>query len=121
MGSGRPARRRTRGGPDRSRVKTLETDRLVIRPFVFDDADEYRRLLDEAFGHESYGAEDTTRLLLEYHVIADKAHDALHQTPYEDRAIVRRSDGKIIGAVGLAACHAPVGPRKTVDCAPHYT
>ena len=73
-------------------MKTLETDRLVIRPFVFDDADEYRRLLDEAFGHESYGAEDTTRLLLEYHVIADKAHDALHQTPYEDRAIVRRSD-----------------------------
>ncbi|TMG63736.1 MAG: GNAT family N-acetyltransferase [Chloroflexi bacterium] len=121
MGSGRPARRRTRGGPDRSRVKTLETDRLVIRPFVFDDAGEYRRLLDETFGHESYGAEDTTRLLLEYHVIADKAHDALHQTPYEDRAIVRRSDGTLIGAVGFAACLAPFGQLRSFDGAPHRT
>ena len=102
-------------------MKTLETDRLVIRPFVFDDADEYRRLLDEAFGHESYGAEDTTRLLLEYHVIADKAHDALHQTPYEDRAIVRRSDGTLIGAVGFAACLAPFGQLRSFDGAPHRT
>ena len=102
-------------------MKTLETDRLVIRPFVFDDAGEYRRLLDETFGHESYGAEDTTRLLLEYHVLADKAHDALHQTPYEDRAIVRRSDGTLIGAVGFAACLAPFGQLRSFDGAPHRT
>src|SRR5438477_11223988 len=106
MGSGRPARRRTRGGPDRSRVKTLKTDRLVIRPFVLDDAREYRRLLDEAFGHESYEAEDTTRLMLEDQVIAANAHDALHHPPYEDRAIVRRSDGTLLGPVGFAACLA---------------
>ena len=74
-----------------------------------DDAPAFRRLLDEAFGYESYGMEDTTRVLLEYNVIADKAHDALHQMPYEDRAIVLKSDGTLVGAVGFAPCLAPFG------------
>jgi ribosomal-protein-alanine N-acetyltransferase len=102
-------------------VRSLETDRLVIRPFVLDDAVEYRRLLEEAFGRESYGAEDKTQLLLEYHVIADKAHEALHQTPYEDRAIVLKSDGTLIGAVGFAACLAPFGQIASFGGTPHRT
>ena len=102
-------------------MRTLETDRLRIRPFVLDDAAEYRRLIDEAFGGGSHGAEDTTRLLLEYHVIADKAHDALHQTPYEDRALVLKSDGTLIGAVGFAACLAPFGQIASFGGTPHRT
>jgi len=102
-------------------MRTLETDRLRIRPFVLDDAAEYRRLLDEAFGRASDRAEDTTRLLLEYHVIADKAHDALHQTPYEDRAIVLKSDGNLIGSVGFAACLAPFGQIASFGGTPHRT
>jgi RimJ/RimL family protein N-acetyltransferase len=102
-------------------LKALETERLVIRPFVLEDAAAYRRLLDEAFGRGSYGAEDTTRLLLEYHVIADKAHEALHQTPYEDRAIVLKSDGSLVGAVGFAACLAPFGQLSSFGGTPHRT
>ncbi len=102
-------------------MRTLETDRLRIRPFVLDDEAEYRRLLDEAFGHGSYGAEDSTRLLLEYHVIADKAHDVLHQTPYEDRAIVLKSDGTLIGSVGFAACLAPFGQIPSFGGTPRRT
>jgi RimJ/RimL family protein N-acetyltransferase len=102
-------------------VRTLETDRLRIRPFVLDDAAEYRRLIDEAFGGGSHGAEDTTRLLLEYHVIADKAHDALHQTPYEDRAIVLKTDGTLVGSVGFAACLAPFGQIPSFGGTPHRT
>lgn len=90
-------------------MKALETERLVIRPFVMGDAASFRSLLDEAFGYESYGTEDTTRVLLEYNVIADQAHEALHQTPYEDRAIVLKSDGTLVGAVGFAPCLAPFG------------
>jgi len=100
-------------------VKVLETDRLVIRPFVLDDAAMFKRLLDEAFGHDSYGADDTTRILLEYNVIADKAHEALHQTPYEDRAIVLKSDGTLIGAVGFAPCLAPFGRLRSFRGAAH--
>jgi RimJ/RimL family protein N-acetyltransferase len=102
-------------------MRTLETDRLVIRPFVLDDAAEFKRLLDDAFGHQSYGAEDRTRLLLEYNVIADSAHDLLHQTPYEDRAIVLKSDGSLIGAVGFAACLAPFGQLGSFGGTPHRT
>jgi hypothetical protein len=31
-------------------MRTLETERLVIRPFVAEGAAEFKRLLDEAFG-----------------------------------------------------------------------
>jgi RimJ/RimL family protein N-acetyltransferase len=102
-------------------MRTLETERLVIRPFVLNDAVEFRRLLHEAFGDDSYRGEDATRLLLEYHVIADKAHDALHQTPYEDRAIVLKIDGSLIGAVGFAACLAPFGQLPSFGGTPHRT
>ena len=102
-------------------MKVLETDRLVIRLFVLDDAPEFRRLLNEAFGQDRYGAEDTTRVVLEYNVIADKAHDALHQTPYGDRAIVLKRDGPLIGAVGFAPCLAPFGRLRSFDGTPHRT
>jgi ribosomal-protein-alanine N-acetyltransferase len=102
-------------------MRPLETDRLVIRPFVLDDATVFRRLLEEAFGHGSYGTEDTTRVLLEYNVIADKAHDALHQTPYGDRAIVLKSSGTLIGAVGFAPCLAPFGRLSSFGGTPHRT
>ena len=69
-------------------MRTLETERLLIRPFVLGDAAEFKRLLDEAFG--ANGSHDETRLLLDYNVIADRAHEALHQLPYEDRAIALR-------------------------------
>jgi ribosomal-protein-alanine N-acetyltransferase len=106
---------------DESVMRTLETDRLVIRAFVMEDAPAFGRVLDEAFGRDSYGTEDATRLLLEYNVIADKAHDALHQTPYEDRAIVLKSDGSLIGAVGFAACLAPFGQLSSFGGMPHRT
>jgi len=100
-------------------MKLLETDRLLIRPFVLDDAAMFRRLLDEAFGHDSYGTEDTTRILLEYNVVADKAHEELHQTPYGDRAVVLKSDGSLIGAIGFAPCLAPFGRLRSFGVAPH--
>ena len=102
-------------------MRELVTDRLAIRPFVLDDAAAFRRLLDEAFGQGSYGTEDTTRVLLEYNVLADKAHDALHQTPYGDRAIVLKSDGMLVGAVGFAPCLAPFGRLRSFAGISHRT
>lgn len=102
-------------------MRSLQTDRLVIRPFVRDDAAAFRRLLDEAFGQGSYGTEDKMRMLLEYNVIADKAHDALHQTPYGDRAIVLKGDGTLVGAVGFAPCLAPFGRLSSFAGTPHRT
>ena len=102
-------------------MRILETERLLIRAFVMDDAPTYQRLLNEAFGPESYGPEDTMRLVLEYNVIADKAHEALHQTPYGDRAIVLKRDGSIVGSVGFAPCLAPFGRLPSFGETPHRT
>lgn len=102
-------------------MRALETERLLIRPFVREDADEFRRLLDEAFGANAYGSEDQARLLLEYNVVADTAHDALHQPPYEDRAIVLKETGALVGSVGLAPCLAPFGRLPSFGSARHRT
>jgi len=100
-------------------MRTLETERLLIRPFVLGDAAELKRLLDEAFGAD--GSHDETRLLLDYNVIADRAHEALHQPPYEDRAIVLREGGTLVGSVGLAPCLAPFGRLPSFGGAAHRT
>ena len=102
-------------------MRTLETERLVIRPFVTGDAAEFKRLLDEAFGSDGYGSDDAVRLLLDYNVVADRAHEVLHQPPYEDRAIVLKSAGTLVGAVGLAPCLAPFGRLPSFAGTPHST
>ncbi|HYV23523.1 MAG TPA: GNAT family N-acetyltransferase [Candidatus Bathyarchaeia archaeon] len=102
-------------------MRTLETERLLIRPFVYADATEFKRLLDEAFGGDGYGSQDAVRLLLDYNVIADKAHDALHQPPYEDRAIVLKTAGTLVGSVGLAPCLAPFGALPSFGGTAHRT
>jgi RimJ/RimL family protein N-acetyltransferase len=102
-------------------VRTLKTDRLYIRQFEMDDAADFKHLLDAAFGQNSYGSDELTKQLLQYNVLADRAHDAMHQPPYEDRAIVLRSTEALIGAVGFAPCLAPFGQLASFGGTPHYT
>jgi ribosomal-protein-alanine N-acetyltransferase len=102
-------------------VRTLETDRLRIRAFVMDDAADLKHVLDSAFGRDRHGSDEATQHLLRYNVLADEAHDALHQPPYEDRAIVLRRTDAIIGAIGFAPCLAPFGRLPSFDSTPHYT
>ena len=90
-------------------MRTLETDRLIIRAFVLDDADTFSRLLDAAFGAGSYGSADEKRVVFEYAVAADPGHALLHQPPYGDRAIVKRDSNELIGAIGFAPCLMPFG------------
>jgi ribosomal-protein-alanine N-acetyltransferase len=90
-------------------MRTLETDRLIIRAFVHEDADAVSRLLDAAFGAGSYGSPAEKRLMFEYAVAADAGHALLHQPPYGDRAIVKRDSNKLIGSVGFAPCLMPFG------------
>ena len=44
-------------------MRTLETDRLIIRAFTLQDADTYARLLDAAFGADSYGPPEEKRVV----------------------------------------------------------
>ena len=88
-------------------MRTLETDRLVIRAFTHQDGDTYSRLIAAAFGTDSNSEEQ--RIIFEYHVAADAGLALLHQTPYGDRAIVLRDSGEVVGSVGYAACLMPFG------------
>jgi RimJ/RimL family protein N-acetyltransferase len=90
-------------------MRTLETDRLIIRAFATSDAETYSRLLDAAFGNGAYGSDEDKRVMFEYQVAADAGLALLHQPPYGDRAIVLRSSGEIVGSVGFAPCLMPFG------------
>ena len=62
-------------------MRTLETERLIIRAFVHEDADAVSQLLDAAFGAGSYGSPTDKRVMFEYAVAADAGHALLHQPP----------------------------------------
>lgn len=102
-------------------MRILKTDRLLIRPLALGDASDFKHLLDAAFGPEAYGSDEATRQLLHYNVLANAAHDALHQPPYEDRAIVLQTTTALIGAVGFAPCLAPFGQLPSFGGASGYT
>ena len=102
-------------------MRTLETDRLIIRAFTLEDADAYSRLLDAAFGADSYGSPDARRVMFEYQVAADAGLALLHQPPYGDRAIVLRSSGEIVGSVGFAPCLMPFGQLPSFEPTTRFT
>jgi RimJ/RimL family protein N-acetyltransferase len=102
-------------------MRTLETDRLTIRAFAPEDDETYSRLLDAAFGADSYGSADEKRVIFEYQVAADAGLALLHQPPYGDRAVAKRSSNEIIGSVGFAPCLMPFGQLPSFDPTPHFT
>ena len=81
-------------------MPTLETERLLVRPFVMDDLDACHQLLDHEAWQTGKTIEERRRWLqwaeLSYEVLAD-----LHQPPYGDRAVVLKSTGALVGSVGF--------------------
>lgn len=85
-------------------VPELHTPRLSIRPLVMADLPAIHRVLHRAFGEA--GAPDDPQALaerrswLEWTILSYEWHARLHQPPYGERAVVLRSSGELIGAVG---------------------
>ena len=102
-------------------MRTLETDRLIIRAFKLQDGDTYVRLLDAAFGADSYGSPEAKRVMFEYQVAANGGLALLHQPPYGDRAIVLRSGGEIVGSIGFAPCLMPFGQLPSFEPTTKFT
>jgi RimJ/RimL family protein N-acetyltransferase len=86
-------------------MRDLETDRLRIRALRPNDLDAFAALVKDCFG----GAPEPVsyRDQLAFHALADPVHDALHQPPYGDRAIVQKESDALVGAVGFVPCLAP--------------
>lgn len=77
---------------------TLETERLVIRPFALSDLDAIHAILNEAFGEVPRAERQEW---LEWTVRNYTALARLHQPPYGDRAVVLKATDTVIGSVGL--------------------
>jgi ribosomal-protein-alanine N-acetyltransferase len=75
------------------KMPVLETERLLIRPFIEDDLEAIHRILDIELAESEFGYEETESLKkrarwlqwasLNYEQLAD-----LHQPPYGDRVVM---------------------------------
>lgn len=95
-------------------MPTLETERLLIRPFTLDDLDALYQILDvelhdAELGTEGAMARDERRRWLEWSVLNYEQLAKMYQPPYGDRAVVLRADERLIGACGYVPCLAPFG------------
>lgn len=93
-------------------MPTLETQRLVIRPFVMDDLPEAQRLFDIELSATDLHTDKIETLVeraawLQWSLLNYRQLAQLNQPPYGDRAIVLRSTGQLIGACGFVPCLGP--------------
>jgi RimJ/RimL family protein N-acetyltransferase len=90
----------------------LQTQRLIIRPFVMDDLAAIYRILDVELAGSPVGSESLPSMAereawLRWTVLnyAQLAH--LYQPPYGERAIVLGSTGQVVGAIGFVQSLGP--------------
>jgi RimJ/RimL family protein N-acetyltransferase len=90
-------------------MPTLETTRLLIRPFVMEDLQDVYQLLDVELNAADMGADKVESLAeraewLQWAVLNYAQLAKLNQPPYGDRAIELKSTGRLIGACGFVPC-----------------
>lgn len=104
-------------------VPTLTTDRLVVRPFAFEDLGALHRLAggDSADAQPALPAStgaaggagldglSRRRRWLEWTILSYGELAGLAQPPYGDRAVVLRASGELIGQVGYVPSYMPFG------------
>lgn len=96
------------------RIPPLETERLVIRPFIMEDLDTIHQILDSDLFPPSSSAEEAKarherEKWLQWTVLSYEQLPKLYQPPYGDRAIVLKQKQQVIGACGFVPCLAPFG------------
>ena len=90
-------------------MPTLETTRLIIRPFVMDDLPDAHRLFDVELNAEDLRTDkmetmDERAEWLQWSVLNYIQLAKLYQPPYGDRAIVLKDNGQLVGSVGYVPC-----------------
>ncbi len=96
------------------RVPPLETERLLIRPFIMDDLDAIHQLLDidlvtADFGTEGASTRHEREQWLRWTIASYEELARLYQPPYGDRAVVLKQTQQIIGACGYVPSFGPFG------------
>ncbi len=88
-------------------MPTLETDRLLVRPFTLDDLDALHQILDIELSEADVGDVGPRqyaerREWLQWTVLSYGELAKLYQPPYGDRAVVLKDTNLLIGACGYA-------------------
>ncbi|MCB0162788.1 MAG: GNAT family N-acetyltransferase [Anaerolineae bacterium] len=83
---------------------TIETERLVIRPFIQADLGAIHRILNRAFGEDDPAGEiaamQERQSWLQWSILNQEWLPKLYQPPYGDRALALKATDELIGAVG---------------------
>ena len=93
-------------------LPVIETERLIIRPFVLDDLEAAHRVLSAAWQEPEFGHATTLperERWLRWIVETEAMLAELYQPPYGDRAVVLKSDNRLVGSVGLVPSLGPFG------------
>ncbi|HEX6777973.1 MAG TPA: GNAT family protein [Ktedonobacterales bacterium] len=90
-------------------VPTLETERLLIRPFALDNLAVIHQILDVELARAEFGTEGAKLLSeraqwLQWTILNYDELAKLYQPPYGDRAVVLKQSGQLIGACGYVPC-----------------
>ena len=97
-----------------TRMPSLETARLLIRPFVMTDLDALHQIVDVELSEADFGTAgaqslDERREWLEWAILNYDQLAKMYQPPYGDRAIVLKQTGQLIGSIGYVPCMMPFG------------
>lgn len=91
-----------------TRLPVLETERLIIRPFIMDDLHAIHQVFVDANWVNAELTFDEAlaqrRVWLEWATRNPDALAGLNQPPYGDRAVVLKETGALAGAAGLVPC-----------------
>jgi len=88
---------------------TLESTRLIIRPFSMDDLHAIHQILDIELQDADFGSEGAKTLderaqWLQWTIMGYEQFARLYQPPYGERAVVLKGTGQLIGACGYVPC-----------------
>lgn len=95
-------------------MPVLESERLVIRPFVMEDLEAIHQILDIDLAYanddnEMLNGLEERKQWLEWTVRNYVQLARLNQPPFGDRAVVLKTSGRLIGAIGFAPNLDPHG------------
>ena len=95
----------------------LETDLLIIRPFTISDLDDVYRIIDcDCFSQrnpDDMKAKRHRRAWLDWNIAGEHQQASLGHPPYGERAIMRKSDGRMVGICGFVPSFGPF--RRLID------
>ncbi|MBL8147201.1 MAG: GNAT family N-acetyltransferase [Anaerolineae bacterium] len=87
------------------RFRAVETERLIVRPFIEADAEARFALMREAFGMD--WPHDQMMRWHQWTLGSYESFAALWQPPYGDYAVALKDTGELIGSVGIVPALVP--------------